>query len=157
MVKLNFLLATAAYLAIAVNTADASFGMCFGHRLKASSSNVYGYYLWNDAGDNSHSYGSFAPNTATAWLGGQNDWNVEVMRHPRTGRLKVAVASNKYSFKSTVNMEPLCYKEYPSGDRSHVYYACYSSDYGWCKQERDGMIAACKLHVEMGADSVDCK
>ncbi|KAF8927716.1 hypothetical protein CPC16_000764 [Podila verticillata] len=156
MVKLNLLLATATTLAIAAKTADASFGMCFGHRQK-NFADVFGFYLWNDAGDNSNGYDTWSHFNTPANLNGPNGWRVHVKSKLTNGHKDVYVFNPKYSFEPRMNLEYLCGKTYENGYWGGVYFVCFASGNGWCERERDGMIAACRNHIEMGSDSVNCR
>ncbi|KAF8927717.1 hypothetical protein BGZ52_004180 [Haplosporangium bisporale] len=147
MVKPNLFLASAAFLAIAAKTAEASFALCVGKTGKPFGW-VTGYYLWNEGNDNSAAYDSFGPFTGRAKLGGQNGWSVQVQDYGSS--VSVWVYNSKYDFPANIQMETLCTSD------GVIAYGCYSNSANWCNANREGQKAACRQHVEMGSNSVRC-
>ncbi|KAF9343697.1 hypothetical protein BGX26_005343, partial [Mortierella sp. AD094] len=137
-------------------TAHASFGYCIGINDATITKTAYGFYLWNDKGDNGHDYGSSI--TDDGKYLGNNDWYVLIGAFSKGYNLaSVRVQNWKYSFDSQVPFERVCGYTKPGSTRERaVYYGCYDTGNSWCQTYGAGMKQACKDHVEMGSDSVGC-
>ncbi|KAF9389217.1 hypothetical protein CPB97_011784 [Podila verticillata] len=163
MGKLNLIFATAVSLAISAISADASFSVCVGarkiegNRPPYPGQTTYGYYLWNDRGDNSADYHTFPRDYdgKTYWLGGQNGWKVSVDVY--SGKtLKVKVANAGYGLNSPVNVDTVCAYKHGTPNESHIAFGCYSTDPDWCRNNREWQTRMCGEHIEMGKGSVSC-
>ncbi|KAF9346026.1 hypothetical protein BGX26_002499 [Mortierella sp. AD094] len=155
MVTINLFLACVMAPLLLAKTAHASFGYCIGINDVSSTKTAYGFYLWNDKGDDGHAYDSSPYNKGLAlW---NNGWIVEIGAFNDDGMESLAVKNRKYDFDSYVRFDRLCSYTQPGSTRKKfVYYGCYESGNGWCQTELPGIGAACMAHVEMGTDSVGC-
>ncbi|KAF9993716.1 hypothetical protein BGZ79_001592, partial [Entomortierella chlamydospora] len=139
MVRFDQVLACVVALLLIAATVDASFAYCVGVNQVGYFHTVVGFYLWNDAGDNGHSYDT----TSGRYIAiSNNGWVVETQSATSFPIKDLKVKNNKYNFNSNVPFMALCAYKDPPG-RGAVYYGCYSTGNSFCKDNEYAFIDAC--------------
>ncbi|KAF9343611.1 hypothetical protein BGX26_005462, partial [Mortierella sp. AD094] len=151
MVRFNQVLACITAPLLIAQTAYASFAICIGMSITDAShdsrfpSNGYGFYLWNEGGDNGAGR-TIGYDSASLSGGG---WTVTIDKNDLLYPRNVQVQNDNYSFSSKIHVPSLCQYSNPQRTR-FVNFGCYDSGNNWCQQNQDGMKAQCNNHIELG-------